>query len=89
MTKRKNNRPPNWAQLLLKHTRKRLDEDSKVDKSVEWGMLNCAEAGADAILEALKAKGYRVIAGRMDTALAFTDLGNGWLVFIEEAQDEN
>ena len=46
-------RPENWAKLLLKHTRKRLDDNSKVDKSIEWGMLNCAEAGADAMLEGL------------------------------------
>ena len=45
------------------------------------------EAGADAILEVLKRKGYRVVNGRMNTSLAFTDLHNGWLVFIEETKN--
>ena len=92
--KMNNWRPDGWAKILLRHMRKRLDEASPENTSIEWSMLNCAEAGADAMLEGLKKEaihvrtkwGWRYLRDSYDAWLHGDKVG--YIVFIPEEADE-
>ena len=77
----KNNRPPDWNAIV----------DARIKKVNDFPIIHIGirdnfEAGADALLDALKSKGSFMNPEQMKLIAPDRKYPYGWLVFIEESK---
>jgi len=75
-------RPDDWYEALLEEVKKIPDPKGDMTKA----LLLFSEAGADAILEALKTRGHRILPQDNDILSNLYPNQMGWVVFIPEEQ---